>query len=321
MRADRLLAIMLLLQTQGKLTAQRLADELEVSRRTILRDLDALSAAGVPVLAEGGHGGGIVLDERYRATLAGLRDDEIRTLFVGDNTRLLSELGLGDAAHSTMLKLRAVLPAAHQPAVEHMRQRMLIDPAWWWRDAQPLSSWEELQRAVFEDRRIQAVYERPSGELLERTLEPYSFVAKSSSWYLVAAHGGELRTYRVSRFREIALLDEHFRRREGFDLRAYWDQQLQQYEELTSEYRFTMRLHADGMDFLKKIVPAPQYQIEPAGDGAWATVQVQLDSMDLARMLALGLGAQAVVVEPQELCEAVLATAGAILRGANEAGS
>ena len=103
--------------------------------------------------------------------------------------------------------------------------------------------------------------------------------------------------------------------------RAYWDQQLQQYEELTSEYRFTMRLHADGMDFLKKIVPAPQYQIEPAGDGAWATVQVQLDSMDLARMLALGLGAQAVVVEPQELREAVLATAGAILRGANEAGS
>jgi len=130
MRADRLLAIMMLLQTRGKMTAQRLAERLEVSRRTILRDIDALSAAGVPVYAEGGHGGGIALDENYRTALAGLQEREARTLFVGNNAQVLSQIGLGDAAESTMLKLLAVLPAAHQPSVEHMRQRILIDPAW-----------------------------------------------------------------------------------------------------------------------------------------------------------------------------------------------
>jgi predicted DNA-binding transcriptional regulator YafY len=320
MRADRLLAIMLLLQTQGKMTAQSLADKLEVSRRTILRDLDALTAAGIPVYAEGGHGGGIVLDEDYRTTLAGLRDKEIRTLFVGDNTQLLSELGLGDAAQSTILKLRAVLPASHQPSVEHMRQRILIDPAGWWRDTQPLPSWEQLQQAVYEDWCIRAAYERPNGEVIERILEPYSLVAKSGSWYLVANHTGELRTYRVSRFREITLLDAHFRRRKDFDLRTYWHEQLQHFEELTSEYGFTLHLHPDGMNFIKKVVPGRQYQIEPADNDAWITVQFRLDSIDLALMLVLGLGEHAIVVEPQELHEAVLNTAAAILSKHNKRG-
>src|SRR5689334_22347708 len=188
MRADRLLAIMLLLQTRGKMTAQSLADKLEVSRRTILRDIDALAVAGVPVYAEGGHGGGIALDEQYRTTLAGLQANEVRTLFVGTNTQLLSEIGLGAAADRTLLKLQAILPAAHRPSVEHIRQRILIDPVWWWRDAQPLPFWERLQQAVYEDRCVQALYEHQTGEVVERALNPYSLVAKSSVWYLVAEH-------------------------------------------------------------------------------------------------------------------------------------
>jgi predicted DNA-binding transcriptional regulator YafY len=318
MRADRLLAIMLLLQTRGKMTAQSLADKLEVSRRTILRDIDALSAAGVPVYAEGGHGGGIALDEHYRTTLAGLQDKEVRTLFVGDNTQLLSEIGLGDAAESTMLKLRAVLPASHQPSVEHMRQRILIDPVWWWRDAQPLPSWEQLQQAVYEDRCIRAVYERHNGVVIERILEPYSLVAKSSVWYLIADHAGELRTYRVLRFRQITLLDTHFHRREDFDLLTYWHEQLQHFGELISEYGFTLRMHPNRMNFVKEVVPGRYHQIELADSDGWITVQFQLDSMDLARMLVFGLGAHAIVVEPQELHEAVVNTACAILNKHNK---
>src|SRR5689334_920988 len=127
-----------------------------------------------------------------------------------------------------MLKLRAVLPDLHQSSVEHTRQRILIDPIWWWRDAQPLSWWDDLQLAVDQDRCVQAVYERQNGEVIERTLEPYSLVAKSSVWYLVAGHAGALRTYRVVRFRSVTLLDARFQRRADFDLPSFWRQQLQQ---------------------------------------------------------------------------------------------
>src|SRR5512142_3343844 len=105
MRADRLLALMLLLQTRGKMTAQDLAEELDVSRRTILRDVDALSFAGIPVYSEGGHGGGIALDEHYRTTLTGLNTLEVQSLFVANNDRVLQDVGLGDAAEHLLLKL------------------------------------------------------------------------------------------------------------------------------------------------------------------------------------------------------------------------
>lgn len=309
MRADRLLTIIMLLQTRGKMTAQSLADKLEVSRRTILRDIDALSFAGVPIYAEGGHGGGIALDENYRTTLTGLQDREIRTLFVGNNAQLLGEIGLGDAAESTMLKLLAVLPASHQLSVEHIRQRILIDPTWWWHDAQPLAFWEQLQQAVYEDRCIRTVYERPTGERVEHILEPYSLVAKSSVWYLIAQHDGELHTYRVSRFRQITLLDPHFQRREDFDLPTYWREHLQNFTETLAEYGFTLRIQPDRMNFLKWLVPGRYQPIElPDADG-WITVKFQLESIDLAKMLVFGLGQQATVVEPQELQEAIVSTA------------
>ncbi|MCB0117028.1 MAG: HTH domain-containing protein, partial [Caldilineaceae bacterium] len=132
MRADRLLAIVMLLQRRGKMTAAELADELEVSRRTILRDVEALSISGVPLYAEGGHGGGIALDEDYQTTLTGLSKAEVRALFVTGNRALLAEVGLGDAAIQMQRKLSAALPAQHQPVADHIQQRIYIDPLWWW---------------------------------------------------------------------------------------------------------------------------------------------------------------------------------------------
>lgn len=309
MRADRLLAIMMLLQTRGKMTAQALAAKLEVSRRTILRDVEALSIAGVPIYAEGGHGGGITLDEQYRTTLAGLQDKEVRTLFVNNNHQLLSELGLGDAAESTMLKLLAVLPASHQPAVEQMRQRILIDPTWWWRDSQPTPFWDSLQAAVHEDRYIQVVYERRNGEVVERKLEPYSLVAKSSVWYLIAGYDGGLHTYRVSRFRRIALLEAHFQRSPDFDLPAYWYEHLQQFRESIPEYDFTVRIRPDGLNFIRQLVPGRYDMLEAPDSDDWLTVRFHLESMELAKMLIFGLGRDVSVIDPPELREAVLQTA------------
>jgi predicted DNA-binding transcriptional regulator YafY len=317
MRADRLLSMMLLLQTRGKMTAETLAGELGVSRRTILRDLDALSIAGVPVYAEGGHGGGITLDEHYRSTLAGLQEKEVRTLFLANNQTLLNEIGLGEAAESSLLKLLAVLPTAHQPSVAHMRQRILIDPTWWWRDSQTQPFWDELQRAVYEDYQIQAVYERYDGQVTERTLEPYSLVAKSSLWYLVARQSEEFRTFRVSRLKNVVRLNTHFERQADFDLSSYWQKHLQNFGEAFDEYHFTLRLHADAMNFVRDLVPGRWEMTAEAAEGC-VTVQFHLASLDLAKMLVFGLGKQAKVIEPESLRQAVLSTAQEIVQSADK---
>jgi predicted DNA-binding transcriptional regulator YafY len=180
MRADRLLSIVMLLQSHGKMTTQSLADRLEVSRRTVLRDIDALSMAGIPIYTDSGHGGGVALDEKYRTTLTGLKESEIRALFIASNNKLLDEIGLGEAAKSTQRKLAAALPAQHQSLVDHIHQRIYIDPLWWWHDAQPIAFWSELQEAVYQDLCIEVAYENYRGEVSKRILEPYSLVAKSS---------------------------------------------------------------------------------------------------------------------------------------------
>jgi predicted DNA-binding transcriptional regulator YafY len=313
MRADRLLSIVMLLQSRGKMTASTLADELDVSRRTILRDVDALSFAGVPIYAEGGHGGGFALDENYRTTLTGLKEEEVRALFIFTNTSLLGDIGLGDAAESTLRKLFASLPAAHQPSVDYIRQRIHIDPLWWWHDSQPLPFLETLQQAVYEDRCIHATYEHYNGGIVERVLEPYSLVAKSSLWYLVARHDGQLRTYRVSRFHEITLLDTHFRRPDDFDLPTYWRDHLQEFAATIAEYAFTLRLHESKLSFVKWLMPGRWHIVEPPGSDGWLTVQFHLESLDLAKMLIFGLGSQAIVIEPQALRDAVVNAAREIM--------
>ena len=321
MRADRLLGIMLLLQSHGKMTTRQLAERFEVSRRTILRDINALSTAGVPICAEGGHGGGVTLDDQYHATLAGMQENEIRTLFLGDNTAILREIGLGDAAERTQLKLIGAVSPQHQSALSHMRQRILIDPTWWWHDGHPLPHWEQLQQAVAEDRAIKVIYERHDGEKSQRILEPYSLVAKSSVWYLVARHNGQMRTYRVLRLRQLTVLENHFERDPDFDLPSYWREQQAQLQESNFGYTFILRVRPDRMALLREIVPGRfrlvtgDNSIEfPATDDDWLTVEVRLETQLLAQMLVFGLSEGARVVEPIELRKRVHETAARLVQ-------
>lgn len=314
MRADRLLALMLLLQTRGKLTAKVLAEELGVSRRTILRDVDALSLAGVPIFAEGGHDGGIALDEQYRTTLTGLHTPEVQTLYIASNAAVLRDVGLGEAAERLLLKLLAALPAVHQPTVDHIRQRLMIDAAWWWRDAQPPPFWDDLQLAVYEDRRIETIYERYDGHVVERVLEPYSLVSKSSLWYLVAQREGDLRTYRVARFHRVRLLPERFMRRPDFDLQTYWQEHLQEFIESFSEYRCTLRIHPERVAFVKWLAPGRWEAVGAPDNAGWITLRLMLDSALMAKMLVFGLGSFAEVLDPPELPEAVLADARSLMQ-------
>lgn len=313
MRADRLLALVLVLQQRGKMTAEALAAELEVSRRTILRDVEALSIAGIPVYADGGHGGGIALDSNYRTTLTGLAQNEAAALAITGGGRSLGDVGLDAAARTSLLKLLAALPAAHQPTVEHLRQRLLIDPDWWWQERQPAPSWEVLQQAVYEDRRIRVVYENFRGEVAERVLEPYSLVAKSSLWYLVARREGEFRIYRARRLQQIALLDEHFERIPDFDLPTFWAQHVDAFAESITGYAFTLRVHRERIDFIKWAAPGRNQVVELEADDEWAVVRLHLDTIELAKMLVFGLGADAQVIDPPELWQAVLDSARALL--------
>ncbi len=306
MRADRLLSIVMLLQSRGKMTAQALAEELEVSRRTILRDVDALSIAGVPLYTDGGHGGGIALDENYRVSLTGLKEAEVRSLFIASNADLLHDIGLGDAAESTLRKLFAALPAPHQPSVDHIRQRILIDPVWWWHELQPLPFWAELQQAVYEDRCIRVLYENYNGALAERVLESYSLVAKASLWYLIARREGELRTYRVSRIHQVMLLDAHFQRSEDFDLPAYWQSHIQSFLAELSGYAFTLRVDSTGMASSRWYTSGRSEILNPPDADGWLTVRFWVESLELATQFVLSMGTQARVVEPDELRDSVL---------------
>jgi predicted DNA-binding transcriptional regulator YafY len=315
MRADRLVAIVLLLQAQRKLTAQALAAKLEVSPRTILRDVEAISRAGIPIYSNGGRGGGIALDENYRVTLTGLKESELHTFFISGNVQLLRDIGLGDAAENALLKLSAAAPTRYQPSIEFMRQRIYIDPIWWWHDADPQPFLAELQQVVYESRCIRAVYEHHDGGIAEHILEPYSLVAKSSTWYLIARRDGEMRTYRVLRFHAVVLLDTYFTRADDFDLPTYWHHHLQEFALGISDYTFTLRLHESRLSFVRRLMPGRMTIVEEGNGDGWVVAQFHAESMDLAKMLVFGLGAQGVVVEPVELREAVVQGAREILDG------
>lgn len=318
MRADRLLSILLLLQTRGKMTASQLAEELEVSRRTILRDVDALSSAGVPVYASGGHGGGIGLDEQYRTSLTGLNEVEIQTLFIASSPALLHDIGLGRAVKSSRLKLSAALPRRHQDMATHIQQRIYIDPSWWWHDARPLPFWQELQQAVFNDRMIHTLYSRADGKVTERWLEPYSLVAKGSLWYLIARRDGEFRLYRVSRFQQVTLLESTFTRAADFDLETHWQSQSNAFIDTLREYAFSLRVRAGRVNFIQGLMPGRYRITEPDRGDGWLTLYFEVESVELARMLVFELGHDAQVIEPHSLWESVLRMAREIVE--HEAG-
>jgi predicted DNA-binding transcriptional regulator YafY len=313
MRADRLLSLMLLLQNRGKMLTATLARELGVSRRTILRDIDALSGAGVPIWAEGGHGGGVALDEQYRTSLTGLNEPEIRALFLGGNSSISGDLGLADAAASGRRKLDAALPQSLQPAVEFFRQRVLVDPDWWWHEAQPRQILTSLQDAVLSDRPVSTRYESWDGKIAERVLEPYGLVAKSSFWYLVARREAGFRTYRVSRFHTVEVLTGKFQRDLDFDLEAYWQEHLDQFMASFSDYTCILEVPETRLKFLTSLAPGRCQALGPGSMAGWIRVRIGIDSRELACMLVFGLGTEVLILEPADLAQAVSQAAAKVL--------
>ncbi|MFN3652376.1 MAG: helix-turn-helix transcriptional regulator [Armatimonadota bacterium] len=312
MRADRLLSILMLLQVEARITARELAERLEVSERTIYRDMEALTTAGVPVAAERGSGGGWFLLEPYRTDLTGLNTAEIRTLFLTRPIHLLEGLGLGGASEGALIKLLAALPSQARRQAERVRERIHIDGTSWHPRAEELPTFPLLQEAVWSDRRLKFVYARQDGTATELTGDPLGLVAKGSVWYLVAGNGGEPRTYRVARIREAELLHEAAVRPEGFDLAGYWREATARFKATLPCYEVRARVAPDGLGRLRRRCRRLAAH-DPDPDG-WIPLTLHFDVEEEACELLLGYGASLEVLQPLALIDRLMRRASEVVK-------
>jgi predicted DNA-binding transcriptional regulator YafY len=312
MRADRLISLMLLLQNRGRMTCAELARVLEVSRRTVLRDIDALSYAGIPLITEGGPGGGVRLRDEYRTSLTGLTDDEVRSLFFSRDGALFGDLGWGNAYRMSQLKLDAALPAAARSAAEAAQRRILIDSRWWWHQEQPEEALGLLQEAVFGDRSVRFGYERYNGSASRVNAEAYALVAKSGLWYLVGKRRGEMRSYRVSRIQNAALSRGAFTRDRDFDVRQWWPAHSKSFADEFSSYKCTLSVPQHSLRLVQRMAPGRVKLADKGGGkapvrGRWATVEIGVESEWYAQLIVVGLGKSCRIVSPRELSVSVAA--------------
>jgi predicted DNA-binding transcriptional regulator YafY len=285
------------------MTTAALAEVLEVSRRTILRDIAELSAAGVPVYTEDGHGGGVALDESYRTTLTGLNENEVRALFVSTGGGLLRQLGLGEAGVAVRRKLEGALPRAHQGALDRMRQRVHIDALWWWHEAEMPPFWRDLQAAIDDDRVIRFVYENYDGRVAARELEAFGLVAKSGAWYLIGRQDQDsvFKTYRVARMQQLSVLDKRFQRDPRFDLAAHWNASLDAFKREFALYAFTVRIEPSRIAFLRTMLPDRAQLLDTDAHTGWQTYACAVASREHALLIVFGFGDAAEIVAPDEL--------------------
>ncbi|MFC8508588.1 helix-turn-helix transcriptional regulator [Streptomyces sp. NPDC057411] len=316
MKSDRLLSILLLLQSRDEgASAPELAERLEVSVRTIYRDVEALSAAGVPVWVERGRNGGVRLLPGYRTDVPGLTGEEARALFVLTADGAYEALGLGGAIGSALRKVMAALPAGHRPAAEATSQRILVDPARW-RGGGAAAEVElgVLQQAVFADRRLLLRY-RHGGETLwhDYTVDPYGLVNKAGVWYLVADLEGEPRLFRADRVGEAAMSDEPVRRRRGAGLAEVWATLRERVERVPDVLRTTCRVRQERLDMFLRFLGSNLAAAPVPGADGWTRVRLALPGVGAVRSL-LPFGADVEVLDPPEAREELAAVAAEVTR-------
>jgi predicted DNA-binding transcriptional regulator YafY len=318
MRASRLVQLLLLLQTNGKMTAARLASELEVSVRTIYRDVEALSGAGVPIYAEAGPGGGVRLVDGYRTRLTGLTAEEAEALALSGLPGAASELGLGTVLAAAQLKVDAALPPELRSRAVRMRERFHLDAPGWFAREELVPHLAVLSRAVWEERRLENRY-RKRDEEVRRVLDPLGLVLKAGVWYLVALSGRtrSLRTFRVSRVVSVKEVDGDVQRPDDFDLAAHWTEAGEAFFETMARIDVRVRMRAESVWALRHVLDPAAAQSardqagEPDEDG-WVEITIGVEFLDQAVHELLRFGGDLEVLEPVELRERMAAAATAM---------
>lgn len=317
MRASRLLSLVLLLQSRGRITAQELATELEVSVRTVYRDIDSLSAAGVPVYGEPGHDGGYALVEGYRTRLTGLHEAEADALSLAGMPQAAAELGLGSVLAIAQLKLDAALPPALRDRVGRVRERFHFDAPPWYRDSEPVPHLTAVADAVWNARALRVRYRRwAEPREVERVLHPLGVVFKAGLWYLVAAEAQTraARTYRVSQILELAEDGAGFERPAGFNLAEHWCAALEDFDGRRFRGTATLRLSPEALHRMEDLYDATVLRAVAASAGepdesGWvqAVIPIEGGSHAVGEVFKLGWGIE--VLEPGWLRRAVADTA------------
>ncbi|WP_134682741.1 helix-turn-helix transcriptional regulator [Brevibacillus migulae] len=315
MRADRLLSILLLLQKHGQMTTSQLAAQLEVSVRTMHRDLEALSSAGFPIYAERGKLGGWRLLEQYQTKLTLLGMDELPALFLPIPLPLLRDLGMEKDVQLARLKLLETLPEKQRSNAESIHQRIYIDTGNWHAKEEDLSRLPLLQTAIWEERLLVIHYARADREQRERIVSPLGLVAKGNVWYLIAMAENDVRTYRVNRITDAKLLDERFVRPEAFDLRAYWEDSSRQFVERLPQYHVVARVQDSIIDQLSYAGRYPLITlVEERDETGWLTLSLQFQIEHEACAFLMGFGSKIEVLKPHALRERISRLAEELLR-------
>jgi predicted DNA-binding transcriptional regulator YafY len=301
MRASRLVSLLLLLQTRGRMTAAELARELEVSVRTVHRDVDALAEAGVPIYAERGPHGGVRLVDGYRTRLTGMTGEEAEALFLSGLPGPAAELGLGTVVTAARLKVLAALPPELRARASRLVERFHLDAAGWFQAGEEVPNLPILAECVWETQRVEIDYVR-ADRVVTRTVEPFGLVLKGGVWYLVARTDEQIRTYRVSRIRRVAPLEDRFERPEGFDLAAYWAESSAAYERQAPRLALEVRVRGDRIRVLRSLVGASAMaEAEQVGEpdaAGWVRLRLRVEWPDEAPRTLLGMGPDLEVIEP-----------------------
>jgi predicted DNA-binding transcriptional regulator YafY len=319
MRASRLVSLLLLLQSRGRMTAQELADELEVSPRTIYRDVESLSAAGVPVYADRGPAGGYQLVDGYRTRLTGLTTGEAESLFLTGMPGPAAELGLGTVLAAAELKLMAALPKSLAERAGRVRERFHLDVPGWFHDGDPTPYLSAVADAVWNQRRLHVHYRRwrtPSE--VTRTLNPLGLVLKAGNWYLIARSDGGDRTYRVDRILQLETLEEIFERPVDFNLTEFWRAYLDRFRSNMFTGEAVVRFSPEGMQRIRHlltpaVIRAAQENAGEPDESGWVRTVIPIESVRHAHVELLKFGGEAEVLAPQELRDRIAASARAVL--------
>lgn len=314
MQASRLLSILMLLQARGHMTTPALAQLLEVSERTIARDIDQLSAAGVPVWGERGRNGGFQLRAGWSTELTGLTEAEVSALFLAGLPAAATELGLGAAAASARLKVIAGLPAPWRDQANGVADRLHIDPVDWYRVAETPARLREVAAAVWTSRRIEVQYQSWD-RLSQRQLDPLGLVLKAGAWYLVArsARSRRIATYRLANVQQLAISEQTFERPPRFDLAQYWSDSIARFEADLQRIQAHARISARAAIWISnarmKTVPCT-----PARDDAdgWREVLIAVESIEHGARQLLAFGSEIEVLAPPELRQRIAAIARAV---------
>ena len=316
MRASRLVNLLLLLQSRGGLTATELARELEVSVRTIHRDVEELSAAGVPIFAERGPLGGIRLVDGYRTRLTGMTADEAEALFLAGLSGPAAQLGLGTVVAAAQLKVMAALPPELRSRASRIVQRFHLDAAGWFHADEAVPHLDTLSAAVWDGRLVRITYDR-GRDPVERTIGPLGLVLKGGVWYLIATADGHIRTYRISRVAAATALDDPVERPVGFDLAAYWTEASAAYERDAPTVEVVVRIAEQERwriaDAFGRAALDAAERLDEADPDGWLRLRLKVSWPDEVANRLLSIGPRIEVLEPADVRARVIALASRVL--------